>query len=91
MQKVYLSLWDSYADEILAAWENREAIGIIVVIVQFGTLKYFSSYGYVNNAFHVSKLFINSEIDEISEFKERYLYISNIGLLCLELNILFCI
>lgn len=72
MQRIYLSLWGRYADDILAAWENKETIGIIVVVLQFGKLKYFQNSGYVNNAFNVSKLFINSDVPEISEFKKRF-------------------
>ncbi|KAI7752664.1 hypothetical protein M8C21_008386 [Ambrosia artemisiifolia] len=56
---------------MLDVWSQKEAVGFIVVILQFGTLKYFQEFGYVNNAFDVSNLFINSEIDdEISEFRQ---------------------
>jgi hypothetical protein len=72
MQTIYLSLWDSYVDRILEYWENREEDGVIVVILQFGTLKYFGRSGYVNNCFDVSKLFINLNIDEITSFRNRY-------------------
>ncbi|KAK1431761.1 hypothetical protein QVD17_08387 [Tagetes erecta] len=72
MQRIYLSLWGSYADEIQAVWSNRETVGIIVVILQFGTLKYFRNCGYVNNSFGISKLLINSDVPEISEFKKVF-------------------
>ncbi|KAF5754098.1 putative nucleic acid-binding, replication factor A [Helianthus annuus] len=69
MESIYLSLWDSYADRILEQWENREQHGVIVVILQFGTLKYFGRFGYVNSCFNVSKLFINSDVDEMTAFR----------------------
>ncbi|KAF5762746.1 putative replication protein A, OB [Helianthus annuus] len=70
MESIYLSLWDSYADRILEQWENREEHGVIVVILQFGTLKYFGRFGYVNSCFNVSKLFINSDVDEMTTFRK---------------------
>ncbi|KAI3727322.1 hypothetical protein L1987_67135 [Smallanthus sonchifolius] len=79
MQKVFLSLWGSYADEILDIWANKEKSGLIVVILQFGTLKYYQHSAYVNNAFNVSKLFINSEIDEITSFKNSLLHNSGLS------------
>ncbi|KAI3800682.1 hypothetical protein L1987_28776 [Smallanthus sonchifolius] len=79
MQKVFLSLWGSYADEILDIWANKEKSGLIVVILQFGTLKYYQHSAYVNNAFNVSKLFINSEIDEITSFKNSLLQNSGLS------------
>ncbi|KAJ0843662.1 putative nucleic acid-binding, replication factor A [Helianthus annuus] len=69
MESIYLSLWDSYVDRILEHWENREQHGVIVVILQFGTLKYFGRFGYVNSCFNVSKLFINSDVDEMTTFR----------------------
>ncbi|XP_021996392.1 uncharacterized protein LOC110893602 [Helianthus annuus] len=69
MDSIYLSLWDSYADRILEHWENRDQHGVIVVILQFATLKYFGPFGYVNSCFSVSKLFINSDIDDITSFR----------------------
>ncbi|XP_035845742.1 replication protein A 70 kDa DNA-binding subunit B-like [Helianthus annuus] len=71
MDSIYLSLWDSYADRILEHWENREQHGVIVVILQFATLKYFGRFGYVNSCFNVSKLFINSDVDEMTSFRNR--------------------
>ncbi|KAJ0461671.1 putative nucleic acid-binding, replication factor A [Helianthus annuus] len=71
MDSIYLSFWDSYADRILEHWENREQHGVIIVILQFGTLKYFGRFGYVNSCFNVSKLFINSACDEITAFRNR--------------------
>ncbi|XP_076912822.1 uncharacterized protein LOC143571220 [Bidens hawaiensis] len=58
MNSIYLSLWDSYADSVLEHWQNRHENGVIVVVLQFGTLKYFGRFGYVNNCFNVSKLFV---------------------------------
>ncbi|KAI3809497.1 hypothetical protein L1987_25473 [Smallanthus sonchifolius] len=78
-EKVFLSLWGSYADEILDIWANKEKSGLIVVILQFGTLKYYQHSAYVNNAFNVSKLFINSEIDEITSFKNSLLQNSGLS------------
>ncbi|MFS7913577.1 putative nucleic acid-binding, replication factor A [Helianthus anomalus] len=69
MDSIYLSLWDSYADRILEHWENREQHGVIFFILQFATLKYFGRFGYVNNCFNVSKLFINSDVDEMTSFR----------------------
>ncbi|XP_076936979.1 replication protein A 70 kDa DNA-binding subunit B-like [Bidens hawaiensis] len=73
MQKIYLLLWDSYTDMILEHWENREQDGIIVIILQFATAKYFGKSSYVNSSYNVSKFFINSEIDEITAFRNSLL------------------
>ncbi|KAI3683260.1 hypothetical protein L1987_83763 [Smallanthus sonchifolius] len=79
MHKIFLSLWGSYADEILDVWANKEKSGLIVVILQFGTLKYYQRFAYVNNAFNVSKLFINSDIEEITSFKNSLLQNSGLS------------
>ncbi|KAI3760387.1 hypothetical protein L1987_50782 [Smallanthus sonchifolius] len=79
MHKIFLSLWGSYADEILDVWANKEKSGLIVVILQFGTLKYYQRSAYVNNAFNVSKLFINSDIEEITSFKNSLLQSSGLS------------
>ncbi|KAF5795740.1 putative nucleic acid-binding, replication factor A [Helianthus annuus] len=71
MDSIYLSLWDSYTDRILEHWENSEQHGVIVFILQFATLKYFGRFGYVNSCFNVSKLFINSDVDEMTSFRNR--------------------
>ncbi|KAI3814359.1 hypothetical protein L1987_19112 [Smallanthus sonchifolius] len=38
MKKIFLSLWGSYADDILDVWANKEKSGLIVVILQFVNL-----------------------------------------------------
>ncbi|XP_076919596.1 uncharacterized protein LOC143580468 [Bidens hawaiensis] len=73
MNSIYLSLWDSYADSVLEHWQNRNENGVIFVVLQFGTLKYFGRFGYVNNCFNVSKLFVNSDIVEITSFRNSLL------------------
>ncbi|XP_076908565.1 uncharacterized protein LOC143565491 [Bidens hawaiensis] len=73
MKKIYLSLWGSNADMMLEHWEKREQDGVIVVILQFGSLKYFGSSAFVDSCFSVSKLFINSDIDEITFFRNSLL------------------
>ncbi|XP_076884140.1 uncharacterized protein LOC143533170 [Bidens hawaiensis] len=73
MNSIYLSLWDSYVDSVLEHWQNRNENGVIVVVLQFGTLKYFGRFGYVNNCFNVSKLFVNSDIAEITSFRNSLL------------------
>ncbi|KAI3829025.1 hypothetical protein L1987_03139 [Smallanthus sonchifolius] len=79
--KVYLYVIGFVADidEILDVWANKEKSGLIVVILQFGTLKYYQRSAYMNNAFNVSKLFINSEIDEITDFKNSLLQNSGLS------------
>ncbi|KAI3741947.1 hypothetical protein L1987_59626 [Smallanthus sonchifolius] len=79
VRRFFLSLWGSYADEILDVWANKEKSSLIVVIIRFGTLKYYQRSAYVNNAFNVSKLFINSEIDEITGFKNSLLQNSGLS------------
>lgn len=71
METICLTLWNSYADRIIEFWENREEHGVIVLILQFGWLKYYLKSSYVNNAFDVSKLFLNSDNDETTTFKNR--------------------
>ncbi|KAL6513803.1 hypothetical protein OROMI_034502 [Orobanche minor] len=60
----WATMWDQYANK-------RDAIDHLVVILQLGKVKYWDGTAPVHNALFGSKIFVNRDIPEITEFKTR--------------------
>lgn len=71
--KLHLTLWDTYAQEMSDYVTNQPDKFQVVIILQFAKVMYYRECPYVSNSFNVSRLFINSEIDEISSFRNNLL------------------
>ncbi|KAK9053468.1 hypothetical protein SSX86_030102 [Deinandra increscens subsp. villosa] len=64
---VYLTLWNTYANQMRLYVSVHLDEKFFIVIVQLGRVKFYKdSFGDV-----VSKIFINSDIDDITEYKKR--------------------
>ncbi|KAK1406273.1 hypothetical protein QVD17_41565 [Tagetes erecta] len=69
---VFLTLWQSYCENLMKfIVEHDDAVNVIIIL-QHGKVKWFQGNPYVNNSFSVARVFINSDIEEISLFKTRY-------------------
>ncbi|KAL8266131.1 hypothetical protein R6Q59_003475 [Mikania micrantha] len=66
-----VSRWDQYAEQFDTFLNDNQDDRNIVIILQFGKFKPFKGRTQVSNAYNVTMLFINSEIDEITSFKKR--------------------
>ncbi|GKB58765.1 replication protein A 70 kDa DNA-binding subunit B [Tanacetum coccineum] len=63
-QDNWATMWDEYA-------MNREALGHVVFILQFGKVKYWDGTPAIHNAMFGSKIFINYDLPEIAAFRTR--------------------
>ncbi|KAK9060051.1 hypothetical protein SSX86_020755 [Deinandra increscens subsp. villosa] len=70
---VYLTLWNTYANQMRLYVYGHLDEPFFIVIVQFGRVKFYKGNPYVSNSFGdvVSKIFINSDIHDITEYKKR--------------------
>ncbi|XP_076939324.1 uncharacterized protein LOC143607973 isoform X1 [Bidens hawaiensis] len=71
-RQLNVTLWDQYASQLNSYLTNNKN-ETHVIILQFGVVKFYKDKAYLNNAYTVSRLFINSDIEEIKAFKKRYL------------------
>ncbi|KAD2805747.1 hypothetical protein E3N88_39124 [Mikania micrantha] len=70
---IYVTLWDEYEKQFSDYLSKHPDVTTIVIVLQFGRLKWFGAKPYVSNAFNnVTRLFINDDINEINSFKQRY-------------------
>ncbi|XP_076904275.1 uncharacterized protein LOC143559647 [Bidens hawaiensis] len=67
--KISVSLWNSYATQILSYIEQNPQEAPVVVILHFAVYKPFNGIPCISNANGVTKLIINQEIPEIVDFK----------------------
>ncbi|XP_021975418.1 uncharacterized protein LOC110870545 [Helianthus annuus] len=70
--KISLTLWENYAIEMSDYMNGKNREDHVVLLVHFGTVNIYQEKIGLTNMFEASRLFINSDIDEIREFKDRY-------------------
>ncbi|MFS7992711.1 putative nucleic acid-binding, replication factor A [Helianthus anomalus] len=70
--KISLTLWENYAIEMSDYMNGKDREDHVVLLVHFGTVNIYQEKVGLTNMFEASRLFMNSDIDEIREFKERY-------------------
>ncbi|KAJ0745888.1 putative nucleic acid-binding, replication factor A [Helianthus annuus] len=70
--KISLTLWEKYAIEMSDYMNGKDREDHVVLLVHFGTVNIYQEKIGLTNMFEASRLFINSDIDEIREFKDRY-------------------
>ncbi|KAL4580717.1 hypothetical protein LXL04_016919 [Taraxacum kok-saghyz] len=68
--KVFVTLWGDYASQVVDYISKHANISCLIMIIQFGRLKFFGGRAYVKNTIAATKLFINKDIEEVREFKE---------------------
>ncbi|XP_076914898.1 uncharacterized protein LOC143574058 [Bidens hawaiensis] len=69
--KISITLWNSYATQILSYIEQNPQEAPVVVILNFAVYRPFNGIPSISNANGVTKLIINQEIPDIVDFKNR--------------------
>ncbi|KAJ0518741.1 putative nucleic acid-binding, replication factor A [Helianthus annuus] len=72
-QKIFVTLWDGYADQIMEYESSNRGEKNVVVIIQFGKYRFWGGHLSVSNLYTVTRVLINSDIDEVAEFKQRFI------------------
>ncbi|XP_021975275.1 uncharacterized protein LOC110870399 [Helianthus annuus] len=72
-QKIGLTLWENYAVTLSKYMNDKDRPAHVVILVHFGTVNIYQGKVGLTNMFEASRVFINSDLDEIKEFKDRYL------------------
>ncbi|KAJ0715214.1 putative nucleic acid-binding, replication factor A [Helianthus annuus] len=72
-KQIFVTLWDGYADQIMEYESSNRGEKNVVVIIQFGKYKFWGGHLSVSNLYTVTRVLINSDIDEVSEFKKRFI------------------
>ncbi|MFS7998628.1 putative replication protein A, OB [Helianthus anomalus] len=72
-QKISLTLWENYAISLSEYMNDKNRPDHVVILVHFGTVNIYQGKIGLTNMFEASRVFINSDLDQIQEFKDRYL------------------
>ncbi|XP_022023928.1 uncharacterized protein LOC110924201 [Helianthus annuus] len=72
-QKISVTLWENYAITLLNYMNDKNRPAHVVIVVHFGTVNIYQGKVGLTNMFEASRVFINYDIHEIKEFKDRYL------------------
>ncbi|KAL8262528.1 hypothetical protein R6Q59_023877 [Mikania micrantha] len=69
---VFLTLWDHYTKQMFEHMSKHKNAEHLVIILQFGRLKFFNGNPYVSNSYgnEVSRLFLNDDVDDIRTYKK---------------------
>ncbi|XP_024965398.1 replication protein A 70 kDa DNA-binding subunit A-like [Cynara cardunculus var. scolymus] len=68
--KIQVTLWDAFAEELNNCVSTNKDKGIVVLVIQFAMVKTYREKPFLSNSFNGTRLFINSDIDEIKDFKK---------------------
>jgi hypothetical protein len=69
--RIHCTLWDNYAEQLNQFFGSHDPNLPVVVLIQMCKLKkYFGAMG-VSNAFYGTKLFLNADIPEVSDYMGR--------------------
>ncbi|KAJ0802317.1 putative nucleic acid-binding, replication factor A [Helianthus annuus] len=72
-KQIFVTLWDGYADQIMEYESSNRGEKNVVVIIQFGKYRFWGGHLSVSNLYTVTRVLINSDIDEVAEFKQRFI------------------
>ncbi|XP_076941026.1 uncharacterized protein LOC143610423 [Bidens hawaiensis] len=70
---IFVTLWESYAEQLNTFMANKREDDTVVIILQFGKYTFSGGRAYVSSCFQGSNLFINDSIEEIISFKNSLL------------------
>ncbi|KAJ0564706.1 putative nucleic acid-binding, replication factor A [Helianthus annuus] len=70
--KLNCTLWDEYYDEMFDYIQSHKQEVHVVLLVQFGSFNKYKGKTTLSNAFHITRLFINADIEEIRSFKTKF-------------------
>ncbi|KAJ0523513.1 putative nucleic acid-binding, replication factor A [Helianthus annuus] len=70
--KLNCTLWDEYYDEMFGYIQSHKEEVHVVLLVQFGSFNKYKGKTTLSNAFHITRLFINADIEEIRSFRTKF-------------------
>ncbi|XP_021986592.1 uncharacterized protein LOC110883034 [Helianthus annuus] len=70
-QKCLFTLWDGFAIDMFAYMNDKKREKYVVMLCHFGMVNLYKGKRGVANGFELSRLFIDTNIEEISSFKKR--------------------
>ncbi|KAL4580902.1 hypothetical protein LXL04_017108 [Taraxacum kok-saghyz] len=68
---IIVTFWGNAAQELMDYVANHSDSKCLIIIIQFGKLRIFNGVTYVNNSMVGTKIFCNSDIEEINSFKKK--------------------
>ncbi|KAK9071761.1 hypothetical protein SSX86_008190 [Deinandra increscens subsp. villosa] len=68
-RQIRMTLWGAFAKEMVDYVSNNLDKAFVVVLLQFGRLKYYRGLPYISNMFGVTRLVINGDLEEITQFE----------------------
>ncbi|KAJ0820280.1 putative nucleic acid-binding, replication factor A [Helianthus annuus] len=71
-QKCPVTLWDAFAIDMFAYMNDKKREKHVVILCHFGMVNLYKGKRGVANGFELSRLFIDTDIEEISSFRKRY-------------------
>ncbi|XP_021991045.1 replication protein A 70 kDa DNA-binding subunit E-like [Helianthus annuus] len=71
-QKCPVTLWDGFAIDMFAYMNDKKRKKYVVIFCHFGMVNLYKGKRGVANGFELSRLFIDTDIEEISSFRKRY-------------------
>ncbi|XP_022031216.1 replication protein A 70 kDa DNA-binding subunit E-like [Helianthus annuus] len=71
-QKCPVTLWDGFAIDMFAYMNDKKREKYVVILCHFGMVNHYKGKRGVANGFELSRLFIDTDIEEISSFRKRY-------------------
>ncbi|KAI3685180.1 hypothetical protein L6452_34416 [Arctium lappa] len=74
--KLHVTLWDAFAEQFNEYVSIHKDEGLVVVVIQFAMVKIYREKPSLSNSFNGTRLYINSEIDEIKDFRNSLLGLS---------------
>ncbi|XP_035837068.1 replication protein A 70 kDa DNA-binding subunit E-like [Helianthus annuus] len=70
-QKCPVTLWDGFAIDVFAYVNDKKREKYVVILCHFGMVNLYKGKRGVANGFELSRLFIDTDIEEISSFRKR--------------------
>ncbi|XP_022023687.1 replication protein A 70 kDa DNA-binding subunit C-like [Helianthus annuus] len=71
-QKCPVTLWDGFAIDMFAYMNDKKREKYVVILCHFGMVNLYKGKRGVANGFELSRPFIDTDIEEISSFRKRY-------------------
>ncbi|XP_076960772.1 replication protein A 70 kDa DNA-binding subunit A-like isoform X2 [Bidens hawaiensis] len=68
-RSIFVTLWESYAEQLNTFMVNKREDDTAVIILQFGKYTFSGGRAYVSSCFQGSNLFINDNIEELISFR----------------------
>lgn len=71
--RVFVTLWNKFAQQFSDFLDEHTQQHRVIVIVQFATVNYWRGRATVSTYYDISKVYIGSDIHDINEFKQKFI------------------